>query len=400
MDSLKGRIFKFQDNRTVYVGDVLGTGATCVSYVCTIKYSDGNTESAVLKEFLPYGFDTEPYGDGYIRVLPAQSDEFRVNFLEYLQSIKDIRMVLNEINEECLKRYYIVPPDLNEQVNCFNNNMLEYKAENYNSIFIFNEKKHIFCGITLYPFDSRDMSKNISKYSIDERIDVIAKLCLIIDNFHRHNIILVDIKPDNFLYEKDEIGFCLKLFDFDSIVRLDERGKPVKGSRFKGTPGFSAPEILKPKIWNTISRRSDIYSLGSLLLHFVMFESLSDVCRIKLNFVASYFTEQAFKKLIVSNENTRKLLKKEPIPITIGFWQKFRQIVLKAMNNTPTQRYKEQNGQSAMKNLYNDLVSLMEIYKNRGIHPEVMLNMANKLAKLDKIEIDEHIFVNIQEKTP
>ncbi len=397
---LVGCKIDFSDNRTVEILEGLGIGASSTGYKCEIAYSDGTHDNVILKEFLPKGFDFKVSRDNYLRALPAQTNEFKVKYNAYIRNLNEIRAVLKAIETTSLKRYYVEPPYLDKKGIDKDG---KYESVNHDSFFKFNEKNNIFCGLTLYPFDSSDISNKICCYSIKERIDILSKLCLIIDKFHENNIILADLKPENFLYDKDDIGgFCLKLFDFDSILKIDQNGKLLPNQKPTGTPYFSAPEIRCCS--SSIGKKSDVYSIGALLLYFVMKECFDDFINLSKEFtkrelkhIKDIFIEENYNKLVKYNKANLEWLNKDYHPITIGFWNKFKSIVLKAMDANTTRRYGN-NEKTPMKSIYEELVVLMGIYENKGVHPEVMLDKAIEVAQNIKIgDIDEDLFTSIKE---
>lgn len=86
---------------------------------------------------------------------------------------------------------------------------------------------------------------------------IMEQLILALDFMHKKNVIHRDIKPDNILVvDKSNMQVCIA--DLGFSCGLDENELIQKKC---GTPGYVAPEVLKGKI---SSKKSDIYSLGSL----------------------------------------------------------------------------------------------------------------------------------------
>lgn len=378
---LVGTNIMFPDNKIVTVLEVLGAGNTCIGYKCKITYNDNTFGYGVLKEFLPNGFDYKTSNIKYKYVLPSQWDDFIARYIDYLNGLGSIRNILKSIETPSLKRYFTVPPNI--KLDQFDENG-DFKSINYNALFYFSPRENTFYGLSLYAFDSIDISSKICEFNIKERIEILSKLCLVIDKFHEKDIILADIKPENFLYEKDDIGgFCLKLFDFDSILKLDKNGKLLPNQTISGTNYFSAPEIFTYS--SLIGKKSDVYSIGALLLYFVFreqFDELIDITKIfskkDLKHIKDIFNNETFEKLLNCNNDYFEKHKGKYYPITTGFFYKLKNIILKAMNPNTTQRYGYFNGKSPMQNLHDDLIVLNEIYENKGVHPEVMLNNAIK----------------------
>ncbi|MBL4818260.1 MAG: serine/threonine protein kinase [Deltaproteobacteria bacterium] len=70
---------------------------------------------------------------------------------------------------------------------------------------------------------------------------------------HEAGILHLDIKPGNILVENG----VAKLIDIGILI-------PEKRGKFRGTPGYIAPEII---LGQPASKQSDIYSLGALLAY-------------------------------------------------------------------------------------------------------------------------------------
>ncbi|XP_054012212.1 serine/threonine-protein kinase mos isoform X1 [Hylaeus anthracinus] len=70
---------------------------------------------------------------------------------------------------------------------------------------------------------------------------------------HNAGVVHADVKPKNILMSTDGQP---KLTDFGSSVLI---GEPLRTSKFHGTPGYVAPEVLKG---NKPTPAADVYSLG------------------------------------------------------------------------------------------------------------------------------------------
>ncbi|XP_049393715.1 G-type lectin S-receptor-like serine/threonine-protein kinase At1g34300 [Solanum stenotomum] len=71
-----------------------------------------------------------------------------------------------------------------------------------------------------------------------------------------------DIKPENILLGDD---FCPKVSDF-GLAKLKKKEEMMTMSRFRGTPGYVAPEWTKA---DPITPKADVYSFGLVLLEIV-----------------------------------------------------------------------------------------------------------------------------------
>lgn len=363
----KGTIISFGNSTAIIdCSEPLGRGSTCVAYKCRVKYQDSTQEYALLKAFLPRNFDYEFFGDGYSHVLPAQLEKLKSEYNKYIESLQESRSLLLNLTENkgFLKNYCVIPPAIVQNKSTEKTN------------FYFDEEK--FCAFVLYPYDSEDIESNLSQISLEDKIDLLAKICLILKEFHNNGFILTDLNPHNFLFEKDEIGFRLKLFDFDSVKKL-KGGKSV--SNKTGTRFYSAPEVIQ----NTISQinfQSDYYSIGALLSLFVFGNNLDTVFPDKDTYRFLAHLNQNVEKMI-SLETLEILNSSELIDISIGMWNKFKEIIQHTITLKSKHRYK------FIDDLYNDLIILKEIYQNKGVHPEVMLDNAKNIATEFKNELKD-----------
>jgi serine/threonine protein kinase len=134
--------------------------------------------------------------------------------------------------------------------------------------------------IHIYSFDEIDGNKYLvmelaENGTLDDRIeqygqvselevlDVGIKIASGLDAALRHNLLHLDIKPGNILFNNDEPPEP-KLVDFGLAKSADEeRGYEEEGGIF-GTPYYIAPERLS---LNREDFRSDMYSLGGTLYH-------------------------------------------------------------------------------------------------------------------------------------
>lgn len=384
-NSLIGKTIPFSAQRQVLVKEELPRGATCRCYVCEVKYVDETTETKLIKEFAPKNFDLFFSKDTFLRTIASRKEGFELAFKKYFNKISEVRSILLNIAKEdnSLKRYFVLPPAVQFQKDDSNPN------NSGDSIVVFNSEQSEYCGLMLFDFDSTSMSCRIGELSIDERIEALIKLSKVINKFHERNLIIADIKPENFIYDVDEVGFCIKLFDFDSVIDLNE-----KITKVSCTPIW-APYELSQQLLNAIGLSSDLYSLGAMLLYFIMFDLFQNHTENKLvTFLhkqnkQEVLTKDVFLQLCDIDNN-----------VTIGFWNKFVGIVNTTMNLQSPERRCPKEYTLPLDYFIEQLVILKEIYKNKGVHPEVMLNNAIKdINNKDKFSVDQfdpNLFTEIE----
>ena len=104
--------------------------------------------------------------------------------------------------------------------------------------------------------------------SIDDRLELIARICDIVQFAHQQGVIHRDIKPSNVLVSQSSNGdYVIKILDF-GIARLLDDGSAdativTEQGLAIGTPGFMAPEQVRSSP-GAVDTRADVYSLGAL----------------------------------------------------------------------------------------------------------------------------------------
>ncbi|XP_016458326.2 G-type lectin S-receptor-like serine/threonine-protein kinase At1g34300 [Nicotiana tabacum] len=99
-----------------------------------------------------------------------------------------------------------------------------------------------------------------------------------------------DIKPENILLGDD---FCPKVSDF-GLAKLKKKEEVMTISRFRGTPGYVAPEWTKA---DPITPKADVYSFGLVLLEIVSGSRNFEHYDSKVDSDQYYFPAWAFDKV-------------------------------------------------------------------------------------------------------
>jgi tRNA A-37 threonylcarbamoyl transferase component Bud32/tetratricopeptide (TPR) repeat protein len=171
--------------------------------------------------------------------------------------------------------------------------------------------------IVMQLIEGKSLQKVISsgeKISTQEVIQLMDQLCKALDYAHDNGIIHRDIKPANILLDKEGKPFIV---DF-GVARLETSTLTEAGTTL-GTPSYMSPEQVMGK---KVDRRSDIFSLGSIL-----YELLTG----KRAFQAQSITTVIYK--IINEEPVALTEAKKGLPIG------FEQIVCKSLAKDPKDRY-------------------------------------------------------------
>ena len=136
---------------------------------------------------------------------------------------------------------------------------------------------------------------------------IFYKIVEIVENLHKLNIVHLDIKPANFLYNHDynrknfssELSDNLHLIDFEYSERVCPNSVSHL-SAIRGSYSSVCPEIVK---YRNISQKSDIWSLGVLyyILHEYDYPFHNDG-------VPTSYKVEDMKKPVNMNESSRELL--------------------------------------------------------------------------------------------
>ena len=385
--TLVGLKISYRNDEMISITEFLGRGASCSSYKGYHLDSEGNRKNIVIiKEFTPnkeeYNFDINVSGEPISpieiqnevfkhRYLPANAIEFKKDFDNFFNRQAQVQSMVNNILNSDTKnrylRYNIV--SLNEQ----------------DIIKEFDAGSNTYRGLLIYNYDSKDFGNGVKDLTVIERLEAFLCLCSVVNAIHKANIALIDIKPENFIYisEKDASPMTyLKFFDFDSFIYLNEKSLMIDdcSSIPCGTFPFEAPELAgtyrEYRIYDDVGARSDIYSLGVILYNFIIYDVINEY---------KEFKDKDEFGLLINSENDFLAGNGQNI-LTDGFTKKLFSILNKACYRYYNQRY-ENEGYA--KGLLKDVENLLEIYQNKGVHPEVMLDNAKNIATEFKNELKD-----------
>lgn len=213
--------------------NIIGMGASCIVYTASYTDAEGNTFTVLLKEFYPSGLEITR-NSAMELVVP---DKYNDNFEKYMQRFTDgyRRQLKFRQNPESMN-------SISNIQGIFEGNNTKYTAMTCQN------------GISI---DEADLSL----YDI---FRVLKAVTVQIDNFHKNNFLYLDLKPENVILYP-ETPELVMLFDFDSAVENHELSR----ENLSFTHKWSAPETVQKKMKN-IDVRSDVYTLGALLMYMLL----------------------------------------------------------------------------------------------------------------------------------
>lgn len=386
----------FAQHKNVTVQKLLGRGASCVTYLC--QYD--KNKKGLLKEFLPISyfkrtdsggyiagkfeyntetFDQDPW---YVHVLPAQSDELKASFSEFINTQQKVSELLNEeIGKDYKFARYITRP-----LETFVVSPLEGNANR-------------FAYLELYDYDEKDFNKNAPLWDLEKRLTALIHLCKVVDKFHQAGLCINDLKPQNFLYDVDAGMPILKIFDLDSVRPINKsNGALAELTSVPGvTPFFSADEYFcTPLLLNVgTGIAADIYSLGAILMYLLFMHDEAFVCGVNQMQkseaeVSLRLFETCAQNAVAAGSYTEAFLNYAKHIITHSVTQN---IVMEVKK-----RYHKDDNGTAVQNLENELNNLLEILRNNGVHP-VLMQMRAQASKREFLaaDFDPDLFAELQE---
>ena len=124
----------------------------------------------------------------------------------------------------------------------------------------------------------QQMSVNERDYSLRDLINIFLKICDAVDYAHSKGILHLDLKPENIQVDDyGEVLICdwgiakiMECSNDDLLSGFETELDPVLYNDvtlhgyIKGTPGFMAPEQIKPELGDK-DQRTDIFALGGIL---------------------------------------------------------------------------------------------------------------------------------------
>ncbi|KAL4165002.1 hypothetical protein KRP22_003736 [Phytophthora ramorum] len=101
------------------------------------------------------------------------------------------------------------------------------------------------------------------KYSERDAANIMSQLVSALQALHAHNILHLDIKPENILFSSEDPDSKILLTDFGLARMINGKQNPLdQGKSMAGTIGYMAPEVISSHMY---SEPADVFSAGVIL---------------------------------------------------------------------------------------------------------------------------------------
>ncbi|KAL3671592.1 hypothetical protein V7S43_003508 [Phytophthora oleae] len=101
------------------------------------------------------------------------------------------------------------------------------------------------------------------KYSERDAANIMRQLVSALQALHAHNILHLDIKPENILFSSEDPDSKILLTDFGLARMINGKQNPLdQGKSMAGTVGYMAPEVISSHVY---SEAADVFSAGVIL---------------------------------------------------------------------------------------------------------------------------------------
>jgi len=168
----------------------------------------------------------------------------------------------------------------------------------------------------------RDKLRREGALPLGEAVRILREACIGLDTAHRLGIIHRDMKPENLMLVREELG-CIKvkILDFGLAI-LDNKDamENITGAgMITGTPSYMSPEQIRGL---TVTPATDVYSLGV-----IGYEMLTG----KNPFEGKEMTQVMYNHVYVSPPSIRSVVPKVP--------QELEEVLMRALEKDPQNRY-------------------------------------------------------------
>ena len=262
---------------------VIGYGGSCIVYQGK-SLSDNILRTQIIKEFYPADFSSIMRSGTKLEVSDQDFEAFAQRKQEFYNTISKYSRYF-----ESNSNYTNARPFLSGEAN--------------GTVYAVSDPSQ---GMVLSSIDRN----TLDLHSISR---IMYSICSAIQNFHDHGLLYLDCKPDNiFVYNIDN-QYHIRLFDFDTVAKIDDiRSGTYKYSHF--SPGW-APAEQKSWRTNEISQKTDIFSVGAVFFYLLTGSkpNSNDIRKVTHNCypwrsIPSFLTRASDKSLQISQQILAKAL--------------------------------------------------------------------------------------------
>ncbi|MDU3210694.1 protein kinase domain-containing protein [Anaerococcus sp.] len=296
--SLSGHRFKIYGDKgdliyEVEVGRLVGTGSSCLVYEVIIDDNYPPKKNMIMKEFFPTFPNDSIKGvrdkeNPHIIHYESKNEEDLINL------VRDQKKFIESYDKHI--KVIDIDPVLEDRI------VRPYKLEK-SSDYIF----------ALYDIDKAQSVDKYYNLDLARIISILKQSSEILSLLHQKDIIYMDLKPANILY--DYKRDTVKLFDFDAAVFLDDLDNTNEFYMPKQR-AFIPPELRYVSNINKrkdifISEEIDLYMLGVTFFYLLMDRYPEDLENENMVYLARNIKEVLLKKsnrIFLNNQTTDRII--------------------------------------------------------------------------------------------
>lgn len=226
--------------RTYIINNVIGKGATCIVYDAYYLDELGLRHNVRIKECYP-----DQYTEGHRNnneIIWHNEDEKKKGLEAFQNTYKKQLFFQNN--------------------SLFTNSTGKITDELYEG----NNTKY-----SVLDYSNSETFEHIDTLPIHDIIKVGIALTELVSKYHKHQYLLLDLKPDNFLVI-EETKEMVYFIDFDSVKHIDALLEDPESISF--SKEWAAPELLQGRI-DKVGYHTDIYAIGAILYSKILKKKVS-----------------------------------------------------------------------------------------------------------------------------
>ena len=227
-------------SRTYTINNVIGDGATCIVYDAYYLDHLGLRHNVRIKECYPD---------------------------QYTESHRDNNQIIWHNEEEKKKGLEAFQNTYEKQVSFQNDSLFTNSTRKITDELYEGNNTQYF----VLDYSNSETFEHIDTLSIHDIIKVGIALTELVSKYHKHQYLLLDLKPDNFLVI-EETKEMVYFIDFDSVKHIDALLEDPESISF--SKEWAAPELLQGRI-DKVGYHTDIYAIGAILYSKILKKKVS-----------------------------------------------------------------------------------------------------------------------------